>query len=79
MFSLCVLLRYVVQGKCIILQNTGETFGTCERGGSGRFCIPTETVSGQGSEVFLHSLCVGDDRLHLTRGSLEPLGQMCMC
>lgn len=55
-FSLYVLLRHMVQGKCIILQNTGEMFGTRERGGSGRFCVPTETVSGRGSEVFLHGL-----------------------
>lgn len=57
MLSLYVLLCRVVQGKCIIWQTTGEMFGTCERGGSGRFCIATETVSGQGSDVFLHGLC----------------------
>lgn len=56
MFSLYVLC-HVVQGKCIILQNTGEMFGTCEGGGPGKFCIPMETVWGQGSEVFLHSPC----------------------
>lgn len=73
-FSLYVLLRHVVQGKCIILQNTGEMFGTRERGGSGRFCVPMETVWAGEVKCF-STVCVGDDRPHLTRGSLEPPGR----
>lgn len=56
MFSLYVLLCHVVQGKCVILQNTDYMSGTCERGGPGRFGIPTETALGQGSEVFPQGL-----------------------
>lgn len=57
MFSLYVLLCQVVQGKCVILQDTDDMSGTYRRGGPGRFCVPTETLSGRGSEVFLHCLC----------------------
>lgn len=57
MFSLSVLLCQVVQGKCVIFQNTDDMSGTYRRGDPGRFFIPTEIVSGQGSEVFLHHLC----------------------
>lgn len=76
MFSLCVLFCHVVQGKCIILHNTSETFGMCERGGPGRLCIPTR-LSWVGEVKCFSMVCVGGDH-PLTRGSLEPLRHICL-
>lgn len=78
MFSLYVLLCQVVQGKCVILQNTDECLGQSREevlAGS-----PFPQRLSQAREVRCFSmLCVGDDQAPLTTGSLFVFQLVLLC